>query len=140
MGHIQTAGTFSNAVYLSTFELLLPGNTAGTYFMANDDKLDELVNIVKHISKIYDGEGIRIEIDFDYNDGMILIKYQGANAEQKTCIINANNKTVSGIDTTKFWMPDYSHEQTANKKLLQFMQTHGYAPSNIVYRMREKKK
>ena len=51
--------------------------------MANDDKLDELVNIVKHISKIYDGEGMRTEIDFDYNDGMILIKYQGANAEQK---------------------------------------------------------
>ena len=108
--------------------------------MVNDDKLDELVNIVKHISKIYDDEGMRIEIDFDYNDGMILIKYQGANAEQKTCIINANNKTVSGIDTTKFWLPDYSHEQTANKKLLQFMQTHGYAPSNIVYRMTEKKK
>lgn len=107
--------------------------------MANDDKLDELVNIVKCISQIYDDEGMRIEIDFDYNDGMILIKYQGANAEQKTCIINANNKTVSGIDTTKFWMPDYSHEQTANKKLLQFMQTYGYTPSNIVYRMRDTK-
>lgn len=115
-------------------------NTIGRQIMANDDKLDELVDIVKHISKIYDDEDMRIEIDFDYNDGMIIVKYQGANAEQKTCIINANNKTVSGIDTTKFWLPDYSREQTANKKLLQFMQTHGYAHSNIVYRMREKKK
>ena len=108
--------------------------------MANDDKLDELVNIVKNISKIYDDEGMSIEIDFDYNDGIILIKYPGANVEQKTCIINANNKTVSGIDTTKFWLPDYSHEQTTNKRLLQFLQTHGYTPSNIIYRMKEKRK
>lgn len=108
--------------------------------MANDDKLDTLVSIVKHISKIYDDEGMCIEIDFDYNDGMILIKYPGVNAEQKTCIINANNKTVSGIDTTKFWLPDYSREQTANKKLLQFLQTYGYTPSNIIYRVKEKRK
>lgn len=106
--------------------------------MANDDKLDKLVSIVKHIGWIYDDAGMSIVIDFDYNDGMIIIKYPGAYAEQKTCFINANNKTVSGIDTTKFWLPDYSSEQTANKKLLQFLQSHGYTPSNITYKTKEK--
>ncbi|MEK7699411.1 MAG: hypothetical protein AAB332_03320, partial [Planctomycetota bacterium] len=108
--------------------------------MPKDDKLDELVNIVKNISKIYDEAGMSIEIDFDYNDGIILIKYQGANAEQITCIINSNIKTVSGIDTTKFWMPDYSREQTTNKKLLQYLQTNGYSPSNIKYRINDIRK
>lgn len=108
--------------------------------MPKDDKLDELVNIVKNISRIYDEAGMSIEIDFDYNDGIILIKYQGANAEQKICIINSNIKTVSGIDTTKFWLPDYSREQTANKKLLQYLQINGYSPSNIKYRINEIRK
>lgn len=108
--------------------------------MPKDEKLDELVDIVKNIGKIYDDEGMRIEIDFDFNDGMILIKYQDVNAEQKTCIINTHNKTISGIDTSKFWMPDYSREQTANKKLLRFLQTNGYAPSKIKYRINEIRK
>lgn len=108
--------------------------------MPKDNKLDELVNIVKHISKIYDDAGMSVEINFDYNDGIILIKYPGAPGEQKTCIINFNNKTVSGIDTTKFWLPDYSREQTANKKLLQFLQTNGYSPTIIQYRIKEIRK
>ncbi len=108
--------------------------------MPKDDKLDELVSIVKHISGIYDDAGMGVEINFDYNDGIILIKYPGGPAEQKTCIINFNNKTVSGIDATKFWLPNYSREQAANKKLLQFLQTIGYAPTNIQYRIKETKK
>lgn len=108
--------------------------------MQQDDKLDALVTIVKNISKIYDDTGIIIEIDFDYNDGIILIKYQDASAQQITFIINSNNKTVSGIDTTKFWMPDYSREQTANKKMLQYMQANGYSPTNIKYKIKEVKK
>ena len=108
--------------------------------MPKDEKLNELIDIVKNIGKIYDDAGIRVEIDFDFNDGMILIKHQDADAEQKTCIINSNNKTVSGIDTTKFWLPDYSREQTANKKLLQFLQTNGYSLSTIKYRKNETKK
>ena len=74
---------------------------------------------------------MNIDIDFDPNDGIILIKYPDTNSEQKTCIINSNNKTVSGIDTTKFWLPDYLKEQKANKKLLRFLETKGYSPSNI---------
>ncbi len=100
-----------------------------------DKKLDELVGIVKHISSIYNDAGMRVEINFDYNDGIILIRYPGEQTEQKTCIINYQNKTVIGIDTTKFWMPDYSPVQAANKKLIRFLQSLGYTPSNINYRM-----
>ncbi len=111
--------------------------TRSGQIMPRDEKLDELIDIVKNIGKIYDDAGMRVEIDFDFNDSLILIKYQGADAEQKTCIINSHNKTISGIDTTKFWLPDYSCEQTANKKLLQFLQTNGYALSTITYRKKE---
>ncbi|TVL99297.1 MAG: hypothetical protein CV087_18580 [Candidatus Brocadia sp. WS118] len=106
--------------------------------MQKDETLDDLINIVKNIGRIYEDEGMRVEIGFDFNDGMILIKYPGADAEQKTCIINSNNKTVSGIDTTKFWLPAYSREQTASKKLFQFLQTNGYALSTITYRKKDK--
>lgn len=105
--------------------------------MPKDEKLNELIDIVKNIGQIYDDEGMRVEIDFDFNDGLILIKYPGADAEQKTCIINSDSKTISGIDTTKFWLPDYSREQTANKKLLQFLQANGYALSTITYRKKK---
>jgi hypothetical protein len=102
--------------------------------MPENDTLEEMVYLVKNIGKIYADAGMDIEIDFDVNDGMILIKYRNAASEQKTCFINFNNKTVSGIDTTRFWLPDYSNEQTANKKVLQLLQTKGYSPSNITYR------
>src|SRR3972149_11050960 len=92
------------------------------------NSLDELVDIVKAIGKIYYDEGMCIEIDFDPNDGIILVKYQSTASEQKTYVINSRNKTVSGIDTTKFWLPDYSREQKANKKLLHFLQANGYSP------------
>ncbi|MBM4065418.1 MAG: hypothetical protein FJ266_07215 [Planctomycetes bacterium] len=102
--------------------------------MPKDDKLDELVDIVKNIGKIYDDEGMNVEIDFDPNDGIIIIKYQDTASEQKTYIINSKNKTVSGVDTAKFWLPDYSKEQKANKKLIQFLKTNDYSPSKMKYR------
>ncbi len=106
--------------------------------MPKDETLNELIDLVKNIGKIYDDEGMSVEIDFDFNDGIILIKYPGADAKQKTCILNSNNKTISGIDTTKFWLPAYSHEQAANKKLFKFLQTNGYALSTITYKRKNK--
>lgn len=114
--------------------------TRADQLMPKDEKLNELIGIVKNIGKIYDDESMRVEIDFDFNDGLILIKYQDSHAEQKTCIINSHNKTISGIDTTKFWLPDYSREQTANRKLLQFLQTNGYSLSTIQYRKKDIRK
>ncbi|MCF6148049.1 MAG: hypothetical protein E3K37_05265 [Candidatus Kuenenia sp.] len=108
--------------------------------MLNDARLDELVDIVKKIGKIYDDEGMNIEIDFDPNDGIILIKYLNTASVSKTYIINSGNKTISGIDTTKLWLPDYSKEQKAGKKLIHFLQSKGYTPSNIRYRKNETKK
>lgn len=101
--------------------------------MPEDDKLDELVDIVKNIGRIYHDEGINVEIGFDPNDGIILIKYKDTTSEQKIYIINSKNKTVSGVDTTKFWFPNYSKEQKANKKLIQFLRANGYSPSGIKY-------
>lgn len=107
--------------------------------MQKDDSLLELVDLVKNIGRIYDEEGLRVDIDFDPNDGIIIIKHKDMNSKETTCIINSNNKTVSGIDATRFWLPDYSKTQKANKKALQFLQTKGYTPSNITYKKIQKK-
>ena len=102
--------------------------------MQRDDSLTELIDLVKNIGKIYDEEGIRVNIDFDHNDGIIMVKYQNENSEKIICIINTNYKTISGIDTTKFWLPDYSKTQKANKKMIQLLERKGYSLSNITYR------
>jgi hypothetical protein len=102
--------------------------------MERDDSLNELIDLVKNIGKIYDEEGITINIDFDHNDGIIMVKYQNENSEKITCIINTNYKTISGIDTTKFWLPDYSKTQKANKKMIQLLERKSYSLSNITYR------
>ncbi len=102
--------------------------------MQRDDSLTQLIDLVKNIGKIYDDEGITINIDFDHNDGIIMVKYQDENSEKITCIINTNYKTISGIDTTKFWLPDYSKTQKANKKMIQLLERKGYSLSNITYR------
>ncbi|MBO1225623.1 MAG: hypothetical protein JYX80_14470 [Candidatus Scalindua sediminis] len=102
--------------------------------MQRDDSLTELIDLVKNIGKIYDDEGITINIDFDHNDGIIMVKYQDENSEKITCIINTNYKTISGIDTTKFWLPDYPKSQKANKKMIQLLERKGYSLSNITYR------
>ncbi len=102
--------------------------------MQKDNSLIELIDLVKNIGKIYDEEGIRVNIDFDHNDGIIMIKYQNENSEKINCIINTNYKTISGIDTTKFWLPDYSKTQKVNKKMLQLLERKGYSLSNITYR------
>ncbi len=36
--------------------------------MQKDDALTELIDLVKNIGKIYDEEGISVNIDFDHND------------------------------------------------------------------------
>jgi hypothetical protein len=102
--------------------------------MQKDNALIELIYLVKNIGKIYDEEGIMVNIDFDYNDGIIMLKYQNENPEKMTCIINTNHKTISGIDTSKFWLPDYSKTRKANKKMLQLLERKGYSLSNITYR------
>ncbi len=102
--------------------------------MQRDDSLTELIDLVKNIGRIYDDEGITINIDFDHNDGIIMVKYQNENSEKITCIINTNYKTISGIDTTKFWLPEYSKTQKANKKMIQLLERKGYSLSNITYR------
>jgi hypothetical protein len=102
--------------------------------MERDDSLNESIDLVKNIGKIYDDEGITISIDFDPNDGIIMVKYQNENSEKITCIINTNYKTISGIDTTKFWLPDYSKTQKANKKMIQLLERKGYSLSSITYR------
>ncbi len=106
--------------------------------MQKDDSLNEMVDMVKNIARLYDEEGLRVDIDFDPNDGIIIIKNSNANSGENTCIINSNNKTVSGIDTTKFWMPDYSKTQKADKKAIRYLQTKGYTPSNIKYKKMKK--
>ncbi len=102
--------------------------------MQRDDSLTELIDLVKNIGKIYDEEGIRVNIDFDHKDSIIMVKYQNENSEKITCIINTNYKTISGIDTTKFWLPDYSKTQKANKKMIQLLERKSYSLSNITYR------
>jgi hypothetical protein len=102
--------------------------------MQKDDSLTELIDLVKNIGRIYDDEGITINIDFDHNDGIIMVKYQNENSEKITCIINTNYKTISGFDTTRFWLPDYSKSQKANKKMIQLLERKGYSLSNITYR------
>ncbi len=102
--------------------------------MQKGDALTESIDLVKNIGRIYDEEGIRVNIDFDPNDGIIMVKYQNENSEKITCIINTNYKTISGIDTTKFWLPNYSKTQKANKKMIQLLERKGFSVSNITYR------
>ncbi len=94
--------------------------------MQREDTLVELIDLVKNIGKICDEEGVKANIDFDPNDGIILIKYQNENSGETTCMINSNNKTISGIDTTNFWLPDYFKTQKLNKKMLNFLEKMGY--------------
>ncbi|MFQ5963405.1 MAG: hypothetical protein ACE5KZ_03885 [Candidatus Scalinduaceae bacterium] len=102
--------------------------------MQRNNPLVDLIDLVKNIGKLCDEEDIRADIDFDPNDGIILVKYQNETSGETVCIINSNSKTISGIDTTKFWLPDYSKTQKLNKKMLQFLEQKGYSLSNITYR------
>ena len=102
--------------------------------MQKNDTLGELIEIVKNLGKIYDEENIRVNIDFDPNDGMTIVKFQDTNTDENTLFINSNNKTISGIDATKFWLPDYSNTQKANKRVLRFLEGKGYSSVNITYR------
>ncbi|MEK6766835.1 MAG: hypothetical protein AABY49_11495 [Planctomycetota bacterium] len=102
--------------------------------MQESSDLAELIEIVKNLGRIYDEENIRVNIDFDPNDGMTIVKFQDSNTKKNTIFINSNNKTISGIDTTKFWLPDYSNTQKANKRVLRFLEGKGYSSVNITYR------
>ena len=107
--------------------------------MKKNDTLDELIEIVKNLGRIYDEENLRVNIDFDPNDGMTMVKFQDINTNENTIYINSNNKTVSGIDATKFWLPDYSNTQKANKRVLRFLEGKGYSSVNITYTKRQRR-
>ncbi|MFQ5687888.1 MAG: hypothetical protein ACE5GV_14645 [Candidatus Scalindua sp.] len=107
--------------------------------MQKNDTLDELIEIVKNLGRIYDEENLRVNIDFDPNDGMTIVKFQDINTNEDTIFINSNNKTISGIDTTKFWLPGYSNTQKANKRVLRFLEGKGYFSVNITYRKRQRR-
>ena len=102
--------------------------------MQKSDSLEELIEIVKTLGSIYKEESLRVDIDFDPNDGMTMVKFEDTNSVKKTMFINSNNKTISGIDTKKFWLPDYSNIQKANKKVIRFLENKGYTVSNLTYR------
>ncbi|OHB35325.1 MAG: hypothetical protein A2Y08_04790 [Planctomycetes bacterium GWA2_40_7] len=104
--------------------------------MQKSSDLAELIEIVKNLGRIYDEGNIRVNIDFDPNDGMTIVKFQDSNTKENTLFINSNNKTISGIDTTKFWLPDYSNTQKANKRVLRFLESKGYSSVNITYRIK----
>lgn len=102
--------------------------------MKKSDSLTDLIDIVKNLGEIYREENLRVDIDFDPNDGMTMVKYEDTNTVKKTIFINSNNKTISGIDTTKFWLPDYSNIQKANKRVIRFLEDKGYNVSSLTYR------
>ncbi len=102
--------------------------------MQKSESLNDLIDIVKSLGEIYREENLRVEIDFDPNDGMTMVKYEDANTVKKTIFINSNNKSISGIDTTKFWLPDYSNIQKANKRVIRLLEGRGYIVSNMTYR------
>ena len=104
--------------------------------MQKSSDLAELIEIVKNLGRIYDEGNIRVNIDFDPNDGMTIVKFQDSNTKENTLFINSNNKTISGIDTTKFWLPDYSNTQKAYKRVLRFLEGKGYSSVNITYRIK----
>jgi HKD family nuclease len=103
--------------------------------MQKNDSLADLIDIVKNLGEIYREENLRVDIDFDPNDGMTMVKYEDTNTVKKTIFINSNNKTISGIDTSKFWLPDYSNIQKANKKVIRLLEDRGYIVSNLTYRI-----
>lgn len=94
--------------------------------MQKDNSLEDLINLVKNIGKIFHEENLRVNIDFDPNDGVILVKSQGEIPEKVNFIINTDKRTVSGIDTSKFWLPDYSKTQRVNKRIVHFLERKGY--------------
>ena len=104
--------------------------------MQKGESLNDLIDIVKSLGEIYRDENLRVDIDFDPNDGMTMVKYEDTN----TIFINSNNKTISGIDTTKFWLPDYSNIQKANKKVVRLLEDRGYIVSNLTYRKVKKRR
>ncbi len=105
--------------------------------MQKSDSLNDLIDIVKKLGEIYREENLRVDIDFDPNDGLTIVRYQDSNSVMKTIFINSNNKTISGIDTKKFWLPDYSNIQKANKKVVRLLEDKGYKVSNLTYRTKK---
>ncbi len=121
---------------MSVFRVCFDCSTSATIpnIMQYSDSLNELIDIVKRLGEIYREENLRVDIDFDPNDGMTMVKYEDTNSVRKTIYINSNNKTISGIDTSKFWLPDYSNIQKANKRVIRLLEDRGYIVSNLTYR------
>ena len=44
--------------------------------MQKDESLNDLIDIVKSLGEIYRDENLRVDIDFDPNDGMTMVKYE----------------------------------------------------------------
>jgi hypothetical protein len=105
--------------------------------MQKGESLEESIIIVKTLGSIYKEENLRVDIDFDPNDGMTIVKYEDTDSVKKTIFINSNNKTISGVDTKRFWLPDYSNIQRANKKVVRFLEDKGYSVSNLTYRTKQ---
>jgi hypothetical protein len=105
--------------------------------MQKSESLNDLIDIVKSLGEIYREENLRVDIDFDPNDGMTIVKYEDTDSVKKTIFINSNNKTISGVDTKRFWLPDYSNIQRANKKVVRFLEDKGYSVSNLTYRTKQ---
>ncbi|MCP4265943.1 MAG: hypothetical protein GY777_10275 [Candidatus Brocadiaceae bacterium] len=105
--------------------------------MQKNESLEESIIIVKTLGSIYKEENLRVDIDFDPNDGLTIVKYEDMDSVKKTIFINSNIKTISGIDTKKFWLPDYSNIQKANKRVVRFLEDKGYSVSNLMYRTKQ---
>ena len=48
--------------------------------------LNDLIDIVKSLGEIYRDENLRVDIDFDPNDGMTMVKYEDTNTVKKDYI------------------------------------------------------
>ncbi|MDR4498137.1 MAG: hypothetical protein MRK02_09495 [Candidatus Scalindua sp.] len=105
--------------------------------MQKNNTLEDLIRLVKNIGRIYGEENIRVNIDFDPNDDIILVKSQGGKPEKIHFIINSHHKTVSGIDTSKFWLPDYSKSQRINKRIMALLEKEGYTNINRLYKKKD---
>lgn len=91
------------------------------------DSIADLIGIVDCIGNILRENAIVAKVDFDHRDKIIIIKYKAQmELDEITCVINCNNKLVSGIDESKSWMPNYSKSQIVNKEILNFLKRNGF--------------
>ncbi len=89
--------------------------------------IEALLELVNQIAKAMRDEGVIVKIDFDHRDGLVIFKYgEQAGLNETMCVINNNNMTVTGLDSSKLWLPDYSKLQSVNRKIVGIVQSKGY--------------